>query len=283
MTIKTPNITSPSGRQIHLTRPVIMGILNVTPDSFSDGGNFATVESAVARALEMISQGAAIIDIGGESSRPGAEPVSAETEIQRVAPVIEAIRRRSEIPISIDTYHSVTTKAALDAGADIVNDISALRFDPRMANLVATTGAPLIMMHMLGEPRTMQANPKYTDCVGEINQFFEERIARAVGAGIARDKLILDPGIGFGKRLEDNLDILKRLVEFKKHGLPLLVGASRKSFIATIDSNAPAESRLGGSIAAAVIAVMHGANILRVHDVAETVQAVRMIAAVQSR
>jgi len=260
-----------------------MGILNVTPDSFSDGGKFMSLESAVAQATRMIDEGADIIDIGGESSRPGAEPLDADREIRRVAPVIEAIRRRSSVVISVDTYKAVTARAALEAGADMVNDISALRLDPDLARVIAERKVPLVLMHMLGEPRTMQENPRYVDCIGEISEFFRERIAHAVSMGIDRTKLVVDPGIGFGKRPVDNLDILTRLGEFTSFGLPLLVGASRKSFIGAIDSGATVEQRLGGSIAAAVIAAMNGADMIRVHDVRETVQAIRLVEAVRQR
>lgn len=260
-----------------------MGILNVTPDSFSDGGDFASVDQAVIRAKAMISEGAAIIDIGGESSRPGAEPVSVDEEIKRVVPVISAIRKMSQVPISIDTCKSAVAKAALVAGADIVNDISALRFDPAMAELVAQTGVPVVLMHMLGTPRTMQENPHYDDSIGEINQFFDERIKFALSNGISREKLILDPGLGFGKRPIDNVAILSRLKEFQVHGLAVLVGASRKSFIGLLDPGAPVDHRLGGSLAAAVWAAINGARIIRVHDVRETVQALNVLKAVNQK
>ncbi len=285
MSTKSPESISiiklPSGRQIDLTGPVVMGILNVTPDSFSDGGHYATQDSAVARALEMIAEGAAIIDIGGESSRPGADPVDTAEEIRRIVPVIEAIRKQSDIPISIDTYKATTARAAIDAGADIVNDISALRFDPAMAKLVADAGVPLVLMHMLGDPRTMQQNPHYDDPIREINQFFDERIKFATDNGIKREKLILDPGLGFGKRPIDNVAILSRLKEFHEHHLPLLVGSSRKSFIGVLDPGGTVDHRLGGSIAAAVWAVINGARIIRVHDVRETVQAINVLKAVK--
>jgi dihydropteroate synthase len=287
MNTKSPesaaNIKFPSGKSLDLTHPRVMGILNVTPDSFSDGGKFMSLESAVTQATRMIDEGADIIDIGGESSRPGAEPLDAEQEIHRVVPVIEAIRRRSSVVISIDTYKAVTARAALSAGADMVNDISALRLDPDLAGVVAERKVPLVLMHMLGEPRTMQENPRYVDCIREISEFFRARIDHAVSMGIDRTKLVLDPGIGFGKRPVDNLDILTRLGEFRSFGLPLLVGASRKSFIGAIDSGATVEQRLGGSIAAAVIAAMNGADMVRVHDVRETVQAIRLFEAVRQR
>lgn len=283
MSDKFLQIGLPLGRTLDLQASVVMGILNVTPDSFSDGGSFSTVDSAVTRARQIIDDGASIIDIGGESSRPGAEPVSIDEEIRRVVPVIEAIRKVSQIVISIDTCKAEVAKAALSAGADIINDISALNFDPKMADLAAQTKAPLVLMHMLGTPRTMQDNPRYTDVVGQINEFFEERIAFAVSRGIATEKLILDPGIGFGKRPIDNVTILSRLREFHRHNLPLLVGASRKSFIGVLDSGAPVDNRLGGSLAAAVWAAINGAAVIRVHDVRETVQALSVLKAVNTK
>ena len=283
MSDKFLQIGLPLGRTLDLQASVVMGILNVTPDSFSDGGSFSTVDSAVTRARQIIDDGASIIDIGGESSRPGAEPVSIDEEIRRVVPVIEAIRKVSQIAISIDTCKAEVAKAALSAGADIINDISALNFDPKMADLAAQTKAPLVLMHMLGTPRTMQDNPRYTDVVGQINEFFEERIAFAVSRGIATEKLILDPGIGFGKRPIDNVTILSRLKEFHRHNLPLLVGASRKSFIGVLDSGAPVDNRLGGSLAAAVWAAINGAAVIRVHDVRETVQALSVLKAVNTK
>jgi dihydropteroate synthase len=270
------------GRRLVLSRPLLMGVLNVTPDSFSDGGHHITASDAVRRAMEMAGQGADIIDVGGESSRPGAEPVSAEVEAQRVLPVIEEIRRRSDMPISIDTYHAATARAALDAGADMVNDISALRFDPEMARLIAERRVPVILMHMLGTPRSMQQNPSYDNCVEEIAEFFRERIAFCEQSGISRTSIILDPGIGFGKRVKDNLEILARLRYFRQFALPLLVGASRKSFIGKVHpAETLPENRLGGSIAAAVTAVRNGADMIRVHDVGQTAEAVRVTQAIR--
>ncbi|MEW5994890.1 MAG: dihydropteroate synthase [Candidatus Zixiibacteriota bacterium] len=272
----------PGGRRLTLERPLVMGVLNVTPDSFSDGGRYVDTEDAVARAREMIAQGADIIDIGGESSRPGAEPVSGEEEQRRVIPVIELLRRETDVPISIDTYKSATARAAIDAGADMVNDISALRFDGDMVTLAAQTGVPVVLMHMLGTPRDMQDNPCYENCVEEIAAFFAERIAYCENGGIERRQIILDPGIGFGKRVSDNLEILARLPRFTQFDLPLLVGASRKSFIGKVHSaGTSADRRLGGSIAAAVAAVLSGADIVRVHDVAETVEALRVLQAIR--
>ena len=272
------------GRQLALSRPLIMGILNVTPDSFSDGGKFATTGTAVEQALRMIEEGADIIDIGGESSRPGAEPVDAEEEQNRILPVVRQLRKQGKVPISVDTYKAATAEAALGEGADIVNDISALRFDPNLAGLVAKSRAPVILMHMLGSPRTMQENPSYNDCVAEIKEFFEVRIKFATNAGIDKSKIIIDPGIGFGKRLSDNLDILAGLREFKSFSLPVMIGVSRKRFIGMLHhAGGPADRRLGGSISAAVAAVINGADIVRVHDVAETVEALKVVQAIREK
>lgn len=268
--------------QLELSRPLIMGILNVTPDSFSDGGNFVSFNDAVKRAKEIEQEGADIIDIGGESSRPGADAVSLNDELKRVIPVIESIRKHSQIPISIDTYKAETAQKAIEAGANIVNDISALRFDNKMAEIIANAKVPVILMHMLGTPQNMQMNPTYKDCVNEIKSFFEERINFCIEAGIDKSKIILDPGIGFGKRLSDNLEILQKLNILKKINLPLLIGTSRKSFINMIDpSGEPAYNRIGGSIASAVLAVQNGANIIRVHDVKETVEALKITMAIK--
>jgi dihydropteroate synthase len=269
-------------RELALTRPMVMGVLNVTPDSFSDGRKFLNVSDAVEHALAMEKEGADIIDIGGESSRPGSEPVTAQREMERVLPVIAKLRRYTAIPISIDTYKAATARAALAAGADIVNDISALRFDPDMTEVVARARVPVVLMHMLGRPRDMQDDPSYDDCVAEIGDFFEERIAWCTANGIDQANIIIDPGIGFGKRLSDNLEILSRLESFKKFSVPLMVGASRKSFIGMLQqSDKPAMKRVGGSIAAAVTAVLNGADIVRAHDLEQTVEALRVVEAVR--
>lgn len=265
------------GRELPLTRPLVMGILNITPDSFSDGGEFLDFERAVARAIEMERQGADIIDIGGESSRPGSKPVPEDIELDRVLPVIDSIRSVSQIPISIDTYKATVALAAIEAGADIVNDISALRIDDKMAEVVANNKVPVVLMHMKGTPRDMQTNPVYQNCLRELQEFFLERLEFCHDSGIDKSKLILDPGIGFGKRLSDNLEILANLNVFKNFSLPLLIGLSRKSFINNLHPRkAPAESRIGGSVAGAVLAIQKGANIVRVHDVAETVEAIKV-------
>ncbi len=249
-----------------------MGIVNVTPDSFSDGGRFFSTERAVAHARQLVCEGADILDIGGESSRPGAQPVPFEEELRRVIPVIRAIRREFSVPISIDTYKASVAEAALDAGANIVNDISALRFDSRMVEVVARAGVPVVLMHMQGDPRTMQQNPTYTDVVREIKEFLRERIAYALEHGIEKRRIIIDPGIGFGKTVEHNIEILQRLSELKELGCPILIGTSRKSFIGRLGSTTseplPMHERLEGTIASNVIAVMNGAQIVRVHDVA---------------
>ncbi|MCM2272670.1 MAG: dihydropteroate synthase [candidate division Zixibacteria bacterium] len=269
------------GRQLSFERPLVMGIVNVTPDSFSDGGQFLLADHAVGHALRLVEEGADLIDIGGESSRPGADAISIEDEIQRVLPVIEQLRSQTEIPISIDTYKAAVAEKAILAGADIINDISALRTDAEMVRIAAQTGAPVVLMHMLGTPLTMQQNPCYDNCVEEILAFLAQRIAFATQHGVVRGKLIVDPGIGFGKRVQDNLELLAHVERFSHFGLPVLVGASRKSFIDKVAGTgaSPAE-RLGGSIAAALVALLHGANIVRVHDVAATIEALRVAKAV---
>jgi len=244
-----------------------MGILNVTPDSFSDGGRYLDPDAAVARAKEMAAEGADIIDIGGESTRPGAEPVGADEELRRVLPVIERLGGDCP-PVSIDTSKAAVARAALAAGASIVNDVTALRGDREMAAVVAESGAGLVLMHMRGEPRTMQKNPRYDDVVGEIGAFFEERLDFARRAGIAPEQIVLDPGIGFGKTLSHNLEILRRLGEFLRLGRPVLVGPSRKSFIGHI-LGTPVEQRLEGTAAAVAAAVLGRASVVRVHDVKE--------------
>lgn len=280
--LPTPGLTLSDGRRVLFEKPAVMGILNVTPDSFSDGGRFVEVDAAVERALAMVEEGAEIIDIGGESSRPGAEPVTADEEIARVKPVIKKLRRQSDVLISIDTYHAATARAALEAGADIVNDISALRFDAAMLTILTETGCPAILMHMQGTPRDMQKNPHYEDCVSEVCAFLLERATVLMESGVDRGKIALDPGIGFGKRLEDNLALLANLDSLVELGFPVLVGASRKSFIAKVNpASDNAEDRLGGSIASAILAAELGVSILRVHDVKQTVEALAIAEAVR--
>lgn len=253
----------------------IMGILNVTPDSFSDGGNFFDVSAAVEHTKKMIEAGADIIDIGGESSRPGSSPVSVEEELRRVIGVIQAIRKESKIPISIDTTKSLVALRAVEAGATIINDISAGRFDPEMFSIAASTHATICLMHMQGSPKTMQENPYYENVVQEVKDFLREQISLAQIAGIQKEKIIIDPGFGFGKRLEDNLALLNNLNQFADLGFPILVGLSRKSFIGALTGAAVAD-RLPGSLVAAAIAVSKGAQILRVHDVYETRRALSL-------
>ncbi len=267
----------PNGNFISLDSPIVMGILNCTPDSFSDGGAFDTHDRAITHAEQMIADGAMIIDVGGESTRPGAAPVSSSEEQARVIPIIREIAKRSSIPISIDTYHAETAQRALDAGAVILNDITALRGDARMADIAAKSGAPVILMHMLGTPQTMQQSPSYTNAVSEIVAFFHDRIAFAEAQGIAPESIIIDPGIGFGKRLEDNLALLGHLSEFTALGKTVMIGLSRKSFIQKIDPRAVEPSdRLGGTLAATIFALQQGATIIRAHDVRETVQAIKV-------
>ncbi len=260
----------------------LMGILNVTPDSFHDGGRYLTADVALARAREMVDAGACIIDIGGESTRPGAGKVSVNEELERVLPVIEAVVSGTDIPISIDTSKAEVAREALKAGARMVNDITALRGDDEMAAVVAAAGCPVCLMHMQGEPGNMQKNPRYDDVVTEITAFFEERVEWAVARGVLPENIVLDPGIGFGKKLEHNLAILRHFERFLPLGLPLMIGASRKSFIGAIMGDDGIGERLPGTIATNVIAYQNGARIFRVHDVAENCQALKVAAAVKA-
>jgi dihydropteroate synthase len=256
-------------------RTAIMGVLNVTPDSFYDGGRRADANQAIADGVAMAASGADVIDIGGESTRPGAAEVSEAEELGRVLSVIRGLRKEISLPISIDTYKSAVARAALDAGADIVNDISALRFDPAMVALVAQEKVPVILMHMQGSPRTMQSNPHYADVVREVRDFLAAQLYEAMDAGISPEAIVIDPGIGFGKTLDHNLELLRGLPVLAALGQPLLVGVSRKTFIGKILNLEP-DQRLEGSLAAAVAAVLAGANLLRVHDVGETSRALRV-------
>jgi len=249
-------------------RVLVMGALNATPDSFYDGGRYARPEDAIEHGLRMAKEGADIIDIGGESARPGAEPISPAEELERVGPVIEGIHRRSEVLLSVDTTKAAVAAEAIACGASMVNDISALRFDPKMAKVIGGSGVFVILMHMLGTPKTMQIAPSYTDVVAEIKAFLAERIEAAVALGIERARIIIDPGIGFGKRLEHNLTLLKGLSSFATLQAPILVGLSRKSFLGKL-LELPPEERLEGTIAANAIAIVNGADIIRVHDVKE--------------
>lgn len=261
----------------------IMGILNVTPDSFSDGGEFAHIDAAVAHAHKMVEDGADIIDIGGESTRPGADEVSVAEELKRTIPVIQALSASGlRADISIDTRKPDVAKAAIEAGANIWNDVSALLFDPRSVAVAAQLNCPLILMHAQGSPKTMQDNPTYVNAVQDIYKWFEERVTFLINQGVSPENITLDPGIGFGKRHDDNLHILKACHVFKTLGYPILIGASRKSFIANIDEGASSDERLGGSLAAALWSMSHGADILRVHDVKETAQAIRVWNAIEA-
>lgn len=260
-------------------RTWLMGILNVTPDSFADGGRYNDPERAVARGLELAAEGADIIDVGGESTRPGSRPVPEAEELRRVLPVISALRKRTDRLLSIDTTKAAVARAALDAGADIVNDTSALRFDPAMAGEVARSGAGLVLMHMKGTPLTMQLDPRYDDLLGEIRSFLEERVRVAEAAGIPRERLIVDPGIGFGKSFDDNHVLLLRQDVLQALERPVLLGFSRKAFLGRI-LGLPPEERLEATIAAAVLAVERGVHILRVHDVGPVARAVRTAEAV---
>lgn len=250
-----------------------MGILNITPDSFSDGGLFYDKDKAVERGLELAEEGADIIDIGGESTKPGSEPITEEEELRRILPVISALKKRIDALISIDTRKSEVARAALEEGADIVNDISTFSFDPKMRSLLAGTNAPVILMHMKGTPKTMQDNPFYEDVLAEVKSFLKEKIEAAQAQGIKKERIIIDPGIGFGKRFKDNLVLINNLRSFEDLDRPILIGTSRKSFIGKILNSAPQE-RLEGTIASAVLSIIRGAHILRVHDVASVKRAV---------
>ena len=255
-------------------RTWLMGVVNVTPDSFSDGGLYFDAGPAVARGLELASEGADILDVGGESTRPGSLPVPEDEELRRVIPVIGALRKRTEAFLSVDTTKASVARAALDAGADIVNDTSAFRFDPAMAGEVARSGAAAVLMHMKGRPLTMQDAPRYDDLLGEVAGFLGDRLRLAEAAGIPRERVIVDPGIGFGKTFEDNLVLIRRQEAFHALGRPLLMGFSRKAFLGRI-LGLPPDRRLEGTIAAAVLSVERGAHILRVHDVGPVARAVR--------
>lgn len=269
-----------AGKMVDLSRPAVMGILNVTPDSFSDGGRFSDLEKALEHALHMVEEGAALIDVGGESTRPGSAEVSVEEEITRVVPVIEHLAARISVPISIDTSKPAVMRAAVEAGAGMINDVFALRREGALA-MGARLQVPVCLMHMQGEPKTMQQQPAYYDVVGEVFDFLSERIDACRAAGIAHERIVIDPGFGFGKSLVHNLSLLKHLDRFSSLGTPLLAGLSRKSMVGTV-LDVPLEGRLIGSVTAAMLAAQQGASILRVHDVRETVQALRMVAAVQN-
>jgi dihydropteroate synthase len=259
-----------------------MGIVNVTPDSFSDGGQFLDPESAVAQALKLEQQGAELIDIGGESTRPGARPVDEAEELRRVLHVLEKLAGRIRVPVSIDTMKPGVARAALRAGASIVNDVAANRQDPAMWEVVAEAGAGYVCVHMQGRPETMQANPHYLDVAGEVGDFFGDRLERLAACGVSQDQVILDPGIGFGKTVDHNLELLARLRSFATFERPLLLGVSRKSFLGKLAGDPP-QARLAGGLACACLGAEMGAQIIRSHDVAETVAAIRMTEAILAR
>ncbi|MBW7982783.1 dihydropteroate synthase [Enterobacillus tribolii] len=265
---------------LDLNYPQIMGILNVTPDSFSDGGTHNTLDAALRHTEAMIAAGATMIDIGGESTRPGAAEVSAAEEMDRVVPVVEAIARRFEVWISVDTSKAEVIRGSAEAGANLINDIRSLQ-EPGALDAAVQSGLPVCLMHMQGEPRTMQQKPVYSNVVEEVDAYLAEQIARCVGAGIVRENLLIDPGFGFGKDLKHNYQLLAHLARFHHFGLPLLVGMSRKSMIGQL-LNVPPSQRIVGSVACAVIAAMQGAQIIRVHDVKETVEAMRIVEATLS-
>ena len=265
---------------LDLDTPVVMGILNVTPDSFSDGGRFAGLPEALAQAERMAAEGAAIIDVGGESTRPGAAPVDAEEELRRVIPVIERLASSLAIPVSVDTQKPAVMRAAIAAGASMVNDVTALR-EPGAIEAVADSDVAVCLMHMQGEPRTMQLAPRYGDVLAEVRGFLRDRSARCVAAGIARSRLVVDPGFGFGKTLAHNLELLRRLGEIAADGIPVLAGLSRKSLIGALTGRDNAD-RLAGSVALATIAAQNGARIVRAHDVGPTVDALRIAMAMDA-
>ena len=269
-----------AGKGLDLSQPVVMGILNMTPDSFSDGGCYLQLADALRRAEIMIAEGAAIIDIGGESTRPGAPPVSVEEEMDRVLPVIERLARECPIPISIDTSKPEVMREAARVGAGLINDVRALRL-PGALETAAASGLPVCLMHMRGDPATMQQQPHYADAVSEVHGFLAERVSVCERAGIRCDRILVDPGFGFGKTLQHNLSLLRHLHCFTHLAAGILVGISRKSMIGAV-LDAPVGERLSGSLAAAVIAAWQGAHIIRTHDVRETVQALRVCAAVQA-
>jgi dihydropteroate synthase len=280
--LKVGNKTFQLGKKI-----LIMGVLNVTPDSFSDGGRFYSVDDAVKQAIKMQNNGANIIDIGGESTRPGASPVNCSTELKRVIPVVEELSSNIDIPISIDTYRSEVAEKGIKAGASMINDITALRGDKRLVNIISEYEVPVCLMHMKGNPRDMQKNPYYEDIIMEIKGFLKERAEYAMFNNVKKENIIIDPGLGFGKRtgrgVEDNCEILARLSDFKELGYPITIGASRKAFIGNVcgkENQLPPGDRLEGSLAAAVIAMINGADILRVHDVLETKRCIDVISCV---
>ncbi len=270
--------TTPWNRKIEFGRTMVMGIINVTPDSFFADSRKQSVLEAVETAKKMIEEGADIIDVGGMSTRPGSDPVDEEEELNRVIPVIRAIRSITDVPISVDTYRWRVALKALEAGADIVNDISGYQFEPDIVRVVSENNAPYVLMHIKGTPKTMQENPHYEDVVKEIKEYFTEKIEYLKEKGV--NQIVLDPGIGFGKRYEDNLEILRRIDEFKELKLPILIGASRKSFIGITLGNVPPEERLEGTLAVTAYCTLKGVDIIRVHDVLPNKRVIRMMEAI---
>ena len=264
---------------LDLAFPSIMGVVNVTPDSFSDGGRYLAADDALAQGLALVREGAAIVDIGGESTRPGSDPVPVEEELRRVLPVVEALAERVGVPISVDTMKADVARRALGAGAALINDVSALRADPAMVEVVAELGAPVCLMHMQGAPKTMQEDPHYADVVDDVLQFLEERMAFALARGVAEDQLLLDPGIGFGKTVEHNLTLLRHLDRFVALGRPVVLGTSRKRFLGAILGSEPGD-RVIGTVATTVIGLLAGAHVFRVHDVKPNFEALRVALAV---
>lgn len=267
--------------RIDLTTPRIMGVLNVTPDSFSDGGCYLEAQAAVAQGLSMAEEGAAILDIGGESTRPGAAPVSAAEELDRVIPVIEALRRTTDLPLSIDTSKALVAREALAAGVNFINDISGLTFDPEMIGVAVDSGAGLFLMHTRGRPDTMQQDTRYSDLLGEVIAGLRESRDAALDAGVPRDRLAVDPGIGFGKSVSGNLELLAHLVELQKLGCPILLGTSRKSFLGHLLHRDNPQQRLAGSLGTVAWGVMQGVQLFRVHDVAATRDLIEVIQAIR--
>lgn len=271
-------ITLKDGTKYNFDNMKVMGILNATDDSFFPGSRVGSVENAVNIAMKMIEDGAEILDIGGESTRPGSDPVTEEQEINRVVPVIEGIRKKNkDILISVDTYRAKTAEEAIKAGADIINDISAMTFDDNMAEVAVKYDAPVILMHIKGTPKDMQKNPHYDDVVGEVRDFFKERIDYAISKGIKRDKIILDPGIGFGKNYDHNIELIKKIDSFYEFNMPILLAVSRKTFIGLALGNIPVEERLEGTIGVSCYAAMKNVDMIRVHDVLENKKAIKMI------
>jgi dihydropteroate synthase len=276
---KVRTIELPSGRKLEFEKPLIMGIVNVTPDSFYAASRVEK-DKLIDFAARMVKEGVDIIDIGGESTRPGSDRISEEEELNRVVPAVEIVRKNFDVVISVDTYKAKVAEEALKNGAEMVNDVSALRFDPAMMDVLKTYKPAVVLMHMKGEPKTMQENPYYEDVVKEILYFFKERIEKLQQIGL-EDKVIIDPGIGFGKRLVDNLEIIRRISEFNSLKKPLLVGASRKSFIGQVLGNLPPEERLYGTLAVTAYCVLNGVDIVRVHDVKENLHVIKLIQAIQ--